>query len=106
MTQNAAQADARPIDTILKTLRGLVIATIILYVALASVAGYSYITSNDNRIAVCRLRDDLSRRVDSSKEFLIHHPKGLPRLGVTRTDILKEIHNQERTLNALSVVSC
>lgn len=106
MTQKDASNGNALIDDVRRTLRGLVIATVILFIALAAVATYGYITSNQNRIAVCNLDKDLQRRVDSSKDFLIKHPRGLSQLGVTRAQIVKEITNQERTLDALSSVSC
>jgi hypothetical protein len=54
--------------------------------------------------ALCTLREDLSQRVDSSKDFLSKHPKGIP--GVPVQTILDSIANQQRTIDALSTLSC
>ena len=55
--------------------------------------------------AICALAEDLERRTESARIFLKEHPKGLP--GIATADQLREsTKNQERTLLALSVVSC
>lgn len=102
-TQDAGIALAREIKL---TLRGLVIATVILFIALGGVAAYSYKVADQNRQAVCNLRTDLSERVHSSEKFITEHPAAIEKLGFTVTQVQKEIDNQNRTLMALSVVSC
>lgn len=54
--------------------------------------------------ALCTFRGDLSQRVESSKEFLSKHPKGIP--GVPVQTILDSLANQQRTIDALSGLSC
>lgn len=55
--------------------------------------------------AVCALTADLERRTDEAREFLETHPHGLP--GIASVSQIREsTRNQERTLAALSVVSC
>lgn len=88
------------------SLRKLTAATIVLYVVaivIALAAGY---TANMNRVAACSLRDGVERRVDNGRDFLANHPNGLPKLGFTRSDIEKEIANQQRTVDSLGVLIC
>src|SRR4051794_370509 len=80
-----------------RTLRFLVLATVILYLALGGIALYSYSTSKLNHDAVCNLTGDLERRIQQSKDFSREHPEALKRLGFTQAQVQKEIINQERT---------
>jgi hypothetical protein len=105
-TEQAQDSGQKLVREIRRTLRGLVVATVILFVALAGVAAYSYKVSDQNRQAVCNLRSDLQRRVATSEEFVVKHPEEIEKLGFTITQVQKEIANQNRTLMALSVVSC
>lgn len=54
--------------------------------------------------AICVLKGDLSQRIDSSRDFLAKHPKGI--LGIPAVTIRQSIANQQRTLEALSPVKC
>ena len=58
------------------------------------------------RAALCGLREDLHQRVVGSQNFLQVHPNGLPKLGVSAASIEEGIHNQERTIATLSVLTC
>jgi hypothetical protein len=89
-----------------QTLRRLTTATIILYVVAIGIALGAGFTANMNREAACSLRTDVERRVANGKQFLDKHPEGLPKIGFTRSDILKEIQNQERTVDSLGVLIC
>lgn len=89
-----------------RSLRRLVIATVVLFIAFGGVAAYSYKVANDNRQAVCNLRTDLQERVVSSEKFVTEHPDAIKKLGFTITQVQKEIDNQNRTLKALAIVSC
>lgn len=89
-----------------RTLRFLVIATIVLYLAIGGVALFSYSTSKLNRDAVCNLTADLKDRINRSRIYVREHPEKLSQLGFTRAQVAHEIQNQERTLAALSVVPC
>lgn len=106
----AEQDRAGKADTVVgeirRTLWGLVIATLVLFVAIAGVAFYSYTTSDHNRQAVCRLREDLTRRIAASQNFITKHPEQIKQLGFTIPQVQHEVENQERTRAALSVVSC
>jgi hypothetical protein len=54
--------------------------------------------------AICALKGDLARRIKSSEDFLVKHPKGID--GISATDISISIANQQLTLAALSAVTC
>jgi len=106
MSPTSTPEGAKIVEEIRRTLRGLVIATLILYVALAILAGFSYHTSRQNQEAVCNLRGDLQHRIQGSETFLADHPDAVQKLGFTVAQVQKEIDNQRRTLRALSAVSC
>lgn len=55
--------------------------------------------------AICALIGDLEERTDASKKFLAEHPEGIPGLA-SAAQIRESLHNQERTRDALNVVSC
>jgi len=55
--------------------------------------------------AICALVSDLQERTDSTKAFLITHPHGIPGLA-SGAQLRESLHNQRRTLSALSVISC
>jgi hypothetical protein len=54
--------------------------------------------------AICDLRADLERRVETSREFLRENPQGIP--GISRRVILTGIANQEETIDALADLDC
>lgn len=55
--------------------------------------------------AVCALVADLEDRTDGTKTFLAAHPQGIPGLA-SGSQLRESLHNQERTLAALSVITC
>jgi hypothetical protein len=87
-----------------KSLRLLVIATVVLSLALAGVAAWTWSTSHANQKALCTLRSDLEARVEVSKTFLREHPEGVA--GIPAQTIRDGIVNQERTILALGGLSC
>lgn len=101
-----AQSDlAHKIITSLKsTLLSLVIATGILYACLIGAGVYIYVENHSSKQAICALRSDLELRTASTNDFLKKHPKGIP--GVPVTTLKEGLSNQERSIKALSGVSC
>lgn len=98
-----------------RSLRWLVRATIVLYVALLLV-GYAAwhdsqrksdqiaglaTTSNS---ALCALRGDLESRVTASEQFLINHPEGFA--GISPASIRTSIDGQRRTIVVLAQLKC
>lgn len=55
--------------------------------------------------AVCALVADLEERTEGTKEFLASHPDGIPGLA-SASQLRESLANQERTLGALSVITC
>lgn len=53
---------------------------------------------------LCTLRDDLQRRADAARHFLTEHPQGID--GISRSDLVLSIANQERTIRALRGLRC
>ena len=60
--------------------------------------------AQQNRIALCALRDDLHRRVDAAQRFLDNNPGSLP--GIPPKEIRESIQNQRRTIAALRIIDC
>lgn len=54
--------------------------------------------------AICALKGDLSKRIDSSRDFLRDHPAGIA--GIPAATIKQGVDNQQRTLDALRDVKC
>lgn len=102
-------------DLLQTALKRLTIATVALFLALAAVFGYAFIQANHARAelevvarttasALCSLRADLERRVQTSKDFLEENPDGIPGLPA---EVIKEgIENQQRTIEALAILHC
>lgn len=100
-----------PFDRIERLVKVLGLATALLYVVLALLAGVAYYeirqVVNRNTTALkglCELRSDLEVRIASSRKFLKEHPNSLP--GIPAATIQQSISNMERTLKALDVVRC
>lgn len=106
MSQPEAKSAQDFIAEIRRTLRILVVATVALFIAIGAVGVYAYTVADQNREAVCNLRTDLERRIISGEKFVEEHPQKLQELGVTASQVSKEISNQRRTLEALGAVSC
>lgn len=54
--------------------------------------------------ALCTLRADIEQRVEGSRDFLADHPEGI--LGIPASAIQVSLEGQERTVAALSDLSC
>jgi hypothetical protein len=103
------------LQSIKRSLRTIAISTVVLYccLAVAGIAGWQ-IRVNDlkhvnaiatqNQTALCALRTDLERRVETSKQFLLDNPNGIP--GISGATIRQSITNQESTIDALSNLNC
>lgn len=96
-------------------LRRLAVATVIVYVAVVALFVVGYVFSHNQRNAIaasvettttalCALRNDLEVRVAASKAFLVENPEGIP--GIPPRQIQDGIDNQQRTINALAVLTC
>ena len=89
-----------------RKLRFLVIATVASYLVAGAIALFAWSVSDTLKTGVCNLREDLQQRIESSREFLEDHPHGAPQLGISAGAIREQIHNQERTRDALDNVRC
>lgn len=94
-----------------KGLRIAVAAFVLSVVLFLGVAGGSIylLTSKSNEgsethDAICALTADLEARTEASRRFLDAHPHGI--FGIPAATIRESLQNQERTIDALSVVSC
>lgn len=92
------------VDELVKFVKRVAAFTALLYLFLGCFAFYVYRESTHTTGALCALRGDLERRVQTSKDFLIDHPNGIP--GISRKMILQSLANQEATIHALRGLSC
>lgn len=95
-----------------KGLRIAVAAFVLSLVLLLAVGGISFYVlthkvqeGSETHEAVCALVADLEERTDGTKVFLAEHPDGIPGLA-TASQLRESLANQQRTLDALSVISC
>lgn len=90
----------------------IAIAAFVLSIALfvVVVAGGGYLLTHksnegsETHEAICALTADLEDRTESTRNFLEQHPHGI--YGIPASTLRESLHNQERTIDALSVVSC
>lgn len=110
-----AQAADRVVETLQRTLRLLVVATVLLYVVLIAALALVYRDAATKRrelaavtesttSALCTLRADLQRRVTQGDAFLLEHPHGIP--GVPVETFRTSLEGQRRTVHALSTLKC
>jgi hypothetical protein len=92
------------VRSIKRTLHVLVGLTAVLFVLLALLGVKAYHDANVSTGALCALRSDLEKRVESSRAFLLEHPDGI--IGISPKTIQDGITNQERTISALSGIAC
>lgn len=101
-----ASTGAELAASIRRTLRILLVATVVLFLAILAVAGYTYSVSRDNQDALCVFRADLQQRISTTQEFLIKNKSEEPIPGVTRQTLLTNLQGQVRTVKAFSNLNC
>jgi hypothetical protein len=82
--------------------------SVVLFAAVVGMAIYIFsgktTEGTETHDAICALTADLEERTTASKVFLAEHPNGA--FGIPASTIRDSVRNQERTIDALSVVSC
>jgi len=95
-------------DELRRRLKVLLWATCILYGVVIVIGGFGIWTNHQQNAqvhnALCTLYDDMQTRVNGTKDYLLRHPNGFP--GITSATLVKSIHDQEQTLEALSGLNC
>lgn len=85
------------------------VASLILSLAALGVGAYVLThktrEGSETHEAVCALVADLDERTQGTKDFLADHPQGIPGLA-SGSQLRESLHNQQRTLDALSVITC
>jgi hypothetical protein len=84
-------------DELRRTLKRLVVATVVIYVVLLAVTGTTY-------AALCALDHDLQNRVSDSQQFLKEHPRGIA--GIPASAIRVSMNSQEDTIHTLDILHC
>jgi hypothetical protein len=80
------------------------------FLFVAAVGGGIYLLAHksdegtETHEAICALTADLEVRTEGTRRFLNDHPSGIP--GIPVSTLRESLQNQERTIGALSVVSC
>lgn len=90
-----------------RALNQLRAVTVVLALAVLVVGAYTAYTSDQNHDALCDLRADLDRRVQSSEEFL-EHPEQFPAFNDPETLALirQQVQGQKSTIAALGSLNC
>jgi hypothetical protein len=85
------------------------VLSLILLLAVGGIGFYvlTYKTAegSETHEAICALVADLEERTEGTKVFLTQHPTGVPGLA-SGAQLRESLANQERTLGALSVITC
>lgn len=89
-----------------RTLRVLVVLTLVLYFGVAGLAIKTYSDSRRTEKSLCTLRTDLKKQVRASVAFLADHPEGLPKAGITAKQILDGVRARQSTIKALDRLNC
>jgi hypothetical protein len=82
----------------------LIVTTVVLFAGLFGIAGYVYSLARNINEGICAVRSDSERRISQTKDFLIEHPEGFA--GISAAELKRSMENTQRTVNALSEVSC
>lgn len=84
------------------------VLSVLLFVIVVAGGGYLLAHKSDEgsetHEAICALTADLAVRTEGTRRFLGEHPHGIP--GIPARTLRESLQNQERTIGALSVVSC
>jgi fructose-specific phosphotransferase system IIC component len=84
------------------------VLSIVLFAAVVGLAVYIFTgkttEGTETHEAICALVADLETRTEGTRLFLTEHPKGIA--GIPASTLRESLQNQERTIGALSVVSC
>jgi hypothetical protein len=102
-------------DDLRKALRRLVWFTVVLYLALVALGIFGYIqrvhdlarvekVTQQTNTALCLFRANLKGQVETSTQFLVDHPNGIP--GLSAEVIQSGIDRQTATLKALEILEC
>ena len=83
---------------------GLVLLVLVTFVVRSFDLNRVAENAQQNRIALCALREDLHRRIDAAQRFLENNPGAIP--GIPPKEIRESIQNQRRTVAALRVIDC
>lgn len=75
-----------------------------LYLIVIGAVAFVYLKEHRTQTALCALRVDVEKRIESSQNFLLENPNGTP--GISVAVIRSSIMNSERTVKALSGLTC
>lgn len=104
MIEDQTETPKEVLKSMRRTLRVLTVAVLVLLTLVVGLAAKTYVENNRTTKALCALRTDLEARVENSRDFLNKNPNGIP--GIPAETLLVTIEGQERTIRALSSLSC
>lgn len=76
----------------------------LLGVTVSATVIYVWITSENNRKALCAIRHDAERRYALGEQFLKDNPNGIA--GISASQLRVSINNSKETADSLSIVHC
>lgn len=88
----------------LRQIRRALLGAYALIALLYAVAVFGFLANQRAVDSLCTLRTDLQTRVDAGNQFLADHPRGIP--GIPAKQFRTSLDNQQRTVSALSGLSC
>ena len=84
------------------------VLSLLLFVAVVGltiyVVSFRSAEGSETHDGVCALVGDLETRTEGTRRFLREHPEGIA--DIPASTLRESLHNQERTIDALSVVHC
>lgn len=87
-----------------RDLRILIALTVVLYIVVVGIAGYTYIQGQRNTKALCTIRANAADRVEQTQSFLQDHPNGFG--GISPLDLRRSLATYQNTVRALQEVDC
>jgi hypothetical protein len=92
--------------SIQRTLRLLIVTTVVLFLMIVAAGLYTYTLSKNNRDSLCIFRADIASRVQQTDQYLKEHPEPEPFPGITRQTLLTQVEGQKRTLGSFKHLHC
>lgn len=101
MDQEKANQTAERIQ---RSLRILIVTTVVLFLALLGMGLYVYNFSRDNTKALCATKQEAQRRVAETEKFIQETPNAIP--GLSPAVLQRSLDASKSTVQSLSYVSC
>jgi hypothetical protein len=91
-------------ERIQRSLKILIITTVLTFIALLAMGVYVYKIAQDNTRALCAVKQEAEKRVVETNNFLKEHPEGIA--GISPAVLKRGADNAQSTVDALQNVTC